>query len=227
MKHFILQIANPYSEKPSLKFATVPSSYTQVTLKKYFPGMFNYMRKYSVYNETAQAIKAVKDGWVFSFLSELCPWPDNGFDFRELDAFIYDGTVLNYLATHDEECRLLQVGSWSAMTGYALAFPHHSKFKHMFDDKILELRENGTLKLPPKLSFKGHSFFRWFGAVESLLDEWNLQAEWTGKKSLRAIVHSSILVCFSLVGHWNGNFFSATFAGAFLHEISAKSCGEK
>lgn len=71
MKHFILQIANPYSEKPSLKFATVPSSYTQVTLKKYFPGMFNYMRKYSVYNETAQAIKAVKDGWVFSFLSEF------------------------------------------------------------------------------------------------------------------------------------------------------------
>ena len=62
---------------------------------------------------------------------------------RELDAFIYDGTVLNYLSTHDEECRLLQVGSWSAMTGYALAFPHHSKFKHMFDEKILELRENG------------------------------------------------------------------------------------
>ncbi len=50
---------------------------------------------------------------------------------------------MSYLASQDDECRLLQVGSWSAMTGYALAFPHHSKFKAMFNDKILELRENG------------------------------------------------------------------------------------
>ena len=51
--------------------------------------------------------------------------------------------MLNYLASQDDECRLLQVGDWSRMTGYALAFPHHSKFKNMFDSKILELRENG------------------------------------------------------------------------------------
>lgn len=116
----------PYSQKPSLRFATVPYSYTHVTLQKYFPTTFNYMKKYSIYNDTSRAIKAVKDG--------------------DLDAFIYDGTVLSYMASQDEECRLLQVGSWSAMTGYALAFPHHSKFKLNFNAKILELRENGDLE---------------------------------------------------------------------------------
>ncbi len=64
---------------------------------------------------------------------------------RSLDAFIYDGMVLNYFASQDEECRLLQVGSWSGMTGYSVAFPIHSKHRQIFNDKLLELRENGIL----------------------------------------------------------------------------------
>eukprot|EP00095_Tigriopus_kingsejongensis_P011717 maker-scaffold452_size166894-snap-gene-0.47 protein:Tk11717 transcript:maker-scaffold452_size166894-snap-gene-0.47-mRNA-1 annotation:"Glutamate" len=122
-----VRISNPHSQKPMLKFSTIPYSYSDVTLQLHHPTMHNHMRRFNyVYNTTKKAIKGVKDG--------------------SLDAFIYDGMVLNYIASQDEECRLLQVGSWSAMTGYAIAFPPHSKYKPMFNAKILELRENGDLE---------------------------------------------------------------------------------
>ena len=60
---FPLQISNPTSHKPPLKFGTMPYSYTQMTLQKYFPEMYSYMKKYNKFNTTAKAVKAVKDGW--------------------------------------------------------------------------------------------------------------------------------------------------------------------
>ena len=40
----------------------------------------------------------------------------------------------------------LQVGSWSAMTGYGLAFPVNSKQRNKFNEMLLEYRENGDLE---------------------------------------------------------------------------------
>ena len=80
---------------------------------------------------------------------------------------MYDGTVFEYLVAQDEECKLLTVGSWYAMTGYAPAFPRNSKHYDSFNRKIMDYSENGNSKsgTPGKIwnfsiIFKEGNFFR-------------------------------------------------------------------
>ncbi|XP_073998122.1 glutamate ionotropic receptor NMDA type subunit 2 isoform X3 [Rhodnius prolixus] len=119
------RLAQPYSHKPMFKFGTIPWSHTDSTLKKYFKEMHSYMKIYNKSSVTS-GVEAVVSG--------------------ELDAFIYDGTVLDYLVAQDEDCRLLTVGSWYAKTGYGLAFTRNSKYLPMFNKRLLDLRENGDLE---------------------------------------------------------------------------------
>ncbi|XP_013146716.1 PREDICTED: glutamate receptor ionotropic, NMDA 2B-like [Papilio polytes] len=119
------RIARPLSQRPPLKFGTVPWSHTDATLAKYFPEPHAYM---------AQFNRSTVGAGVTSVLT------------GELDAFIYDGTVLDYLVSQDEDCRLLTVGSWYAMSGYGLAFTRNSKYLSMFNKRLLDLRSNGDLE---------------------------------------------------------------------------------
>lgn len=108
-----------------IKFGTIPWSHTDSTIAKYFKEMHSYIQQF---NKTTvlNGVDSVLNG--------------------EMDAFIYDGTVLDYLTSQDEDCRLLTVGSWYAMTGYGLAFPRNSKYLKMFNKRMLDFRENGDLE---------------------------------------------------------------------------------
>nr|KAF7426889.1 hypothetical protein H0235_006583 [Vespula pensylvanica] len=119
------RLAKPWSHKPMFKFGTIPWSHTDSTLAKYFKDMHAYMKAFNK-SSVAEGIEAVISG--------------------EMDAFIYDGTVLDYLVAQDEDCRLLTVGSWYAMTGYGLAFSRNSKYLQMFNKRLLDYRDNGDLE---------------------------------------------------------------------------------
>lgn len=65
---------------------------------------------------------------------------------REIHAFIYDATVLEYNAGRDEECDLITVGKWYAMTGYGVGFPKGSQYIGEVNKVILDLQMNGKIK---------------------------------------------------------------------------------
>lgn len=119
------RLARPYSQRPQIKFGTIPWSHSDSTLAKYFKEMHYYMKNFNR-TSISDGVNAVLTG--------------------QLDAFIYDGTVLDYLVQQDEDCRLLTVGQWYAMTGYGLAFSRNSKFVNMFNNKLLQFRANGDLE---------------------------------------------------------------------------------
>lgn len=63
--------------------------------------------------------------------------------YREINAFIYDATVLEYLAGHDDGCKLRTVGNWYAMTGYGIGFPQGSKWIDLVNRYLTRLQYDG------------------------------------------------------------------------------------
>ena len=155
------RLSMPQSTKPNFRFGTTPNGATDFILKKNFPEMQSYMRSKNFNQKTVKlGIQALKQ--------------------NRLDAFIYDATVLEYLVGQvrskkiislnifqDDECNMLTVGSWYAMTGYGIAFPkvvfslheisnpirsgsfilfQKSNWIGLFNDRLMTYRENGDLE---------------------------------------------------------------------------------
>ncbi|RWS05924.1 glutamate receptor ionotropic: NMDA 2B-like protein [Dinothrombium tinctorium] len=128
------RLLNPHLTDPPLKFGTIPSGNTEAVLKRNKPAMQAYMKQFNR-SSSSEGVKAVRKG--------------------ELDAFIYDAVVLDYLTGQENDCRLLTVGSWYAMTGYGFAFPKQSKYLEKFNEKMIEYRESGELERLRKFWFQG------------------------------------------------------------------------
>ena len=90
------RLSNPMSSKPPFRFGTIPNGATDYVLKNNFPNTHEYMKSFNR-ESVKKGFKAVKSD--------------------QLDAFVYDATVLEYLVGQDDECNVLTVGSWYAMTG--------------------------------------------------------------------------------------------------------------
>ncbi|KAL4240267.1 Glutamate receptor ionotropic [Mactra antiquata] len=118
------RLMNPTAVTPHFRFATIPGGSTEANLRQNYPRMHRYMAKYNK-DKLPFAVNALKSG--------------------EIHAFIYDATVLEYLAGGDKDCNLITVGKWYAMTGYAVGFPKGSPFIDEVNKIILELQNNGEL----------------------------------------------------------------------------------
>ncbi|XP_041364332.1 glutamate receptor ionotropic, NMDA 2B-like [Gigantopelta aegis] len=120
-----IRLQNPQSMKPAFRFGTVPEGSTEANIKRNNVDMHRYMKSFTQ-PSPEEGIKRIKS--------------------QQLDAFIYDATVLEYQAGKDKDCKLITVGNWAARTGYGVAFPMESKWKNKIDGVILDLLRNGEME---------------------------------------------------------------------------------
>ncbi|KAI8506403.1 Glutamate receptor ionotropic, NMDA 2B [Branchiostoma belcheri] len=116
----------PEEFQPSFKFGSVVGTSMEMKIRDNYPRMYSYMQKFNT-KSAREAVEALKK--------------------RELDSFIYDAVVLEYLAGKDDGCNLVTVGNVFASTGYGVAFPKGSQWKSTIDLLILSYNDNGYLDM--------------------------------------------------------------------------------
>ncbi|CAG5867278.1 unnamed protein product [Menidia menidia] len=123
-------IHDPKLHHPSqgFRFATVRESSAEDYLKKSFPEMHEYMRRYNV--------PATPDG-----IGQLKADP------QKLDAFIMDKALLDYEVSIDAECKTLTVGKPFAIEGYGIGLPQNSPLTSNFSELVSQYKSDGFMDM--------------------------------------------------------------------------------
>ncbi|XP_037072031.1 glutamate receptor ionotropic, NMDA 2A-like isoform X2 [Pollicipes pollicipes] len=115
----------PNSFEPPFRAGTVLYTNTEMVLRKHKPQQFRHILQHTR-ADVQEGIKHIKTG--------------------ELDAFLYDATVLQYMVAQDDDCEILTVGSWYGMTGYGVGFRRGSKYVDQFNKKLMQYNDHGDIE---------------------------------------------------------------------------------
>ncbi|CAG10867.1 unnamed protein product, partial [Tetraodon nigroviridis] len=61
--------------------------------------------------------------------------------------FVWDASVLEYIANNDDDCSFYTVSSNAPDRGYGIAMQHGSPYRDIFSQRILELQQNGDMDI--------------------------------------------------------------------------------
>uniref|UniRef100_A0A8C0U2C3 Glutamate receptor n=1 Tax=Cyanistes caeruleus TaxID=156563 RepID=A0A8C0U2C3_CYACU len=123
-------IHDPKLHHPSqgFRFGTVWESSAEEYIKKSFPEMHEYMRRYNV--------PTTPDG-----VTMLKTEP------AKLNAFIMDKSLLDYEVSIDSDCKLLTVGKPFAIEGYGIGLPQNSPLTSNISEFISRYKSSGFIDL--------------------------------------------------------------------------------
>ncbi|XP_068430972.1 glutamate receptor ionotropic, NMDA 3A [Clinocottus analis] len=123
-------IHDPKLHHPSqgFRFATVKESSAEDYLKKSFPEMHEYMRRYNV-PATPDGIRHLKA------------------DPQRLDAFIMDKALLDYEVSIDADCKTLTVGKPFAIEGYGIGLPQNSPLTSNISELVSQYKSDGFMDM--------------------------------------------------------------------------------
>ncbi|MEE6487504.1 hypothetical protein FKM82_014924, partial [Ascaphus truei] len=121
-------IHDPKLHHPSqgFHFGTVWESSAEEYIKKSFPEIHNYMRRFSV-PVTSDGIHMLKT------------------DPPTLNAFIMDKALLDYEVSIDSDCKLLTVGKPFAIEGYGIGLPQNSPLTPNISEFISRYKSSGFM----------------------------------------------------------------------------------
>ncbi|XP_042620602.1 glutamate receptor ionotropic, NMDA 3A [Cyprinus carpio] len=123
-------IHDPKLHHPSqgFRFGTVRESSAEDYVKKSFPEMHEYMRRYNV-PTTPDGIDLLKD------------------DPQKLDAFIMDKALLDYEVSIDADCKMLTVGKPFAIEGYGIGLKQNSPLTSNISELVSQYKSDGFMDM--------------------------------------------------------------------------------